>query len=77
MYLTKVVPISQKLRRQAGASSARNEIEITPEMIEAGVEAFAGHYPDSAADGDYAASAVRAIWAAMMNSCASRLKSSR
>jgi hypothetical protein len=59
--------------RQAGDST---DIEVTPEMVAAGVEAFAGYYPDSAADGDYAASAVRAIWAAMIGSSSPRLKSS-
>lgn len=39
MYLTKAVPISQKLRRQAGASPARIPIKVTPEMIEAAIEA--------------------------------------
>ena len=42
MYLTKETKLSQKLRRQAGASSARaafNPSEASPEMIEAGVAA--------------------------------------
>jgi hypothetical protein len=41
-------------------------VEVTPEMLDAGVEAFAGFYPDSAADGSYARDAVRAIWDAMI-----------
>lgn len=38
MYLTKVVPIHHKLRRQAGTRRALPCVEITPEMIEAGAQ---------------------------------------
>lgn len=43
------------------------QIEVTPEMIEVGIEAFASFYPDSASDGDYAEKAVTAIWSAMLD----------
>lgn len=49
-------------KRQAGdREAASREIVVTPEMIEAGIDAFGGHYPDAASDGSYARSAIKSI----------------
>ena len=42
------------------------EIEITEEMIAAGIDAFSGYYPDTSCDGEYARSAIAAILASAL-----------
>ena len=54
-------------RDRDGDQKAVTSIEVTAEMIETGVMAFAGYYPDCASDGAYASRAISAIWDAMQN----------
>ncbi|UOF81828.1 hypothetical protein [Caudoviricetes sp.] len=51
---------------KATDEAEKPDIEVTPEMIEAGIVAFAGCYPDAASDGEYAEAAVKSIFLAML-----------